>query len=386
MNASMLESALLQTHFDVIPFGIYVVDVATYEIVFVNRHFRETMGTVEGRTCHAVLYDEAAPCLHCRIPELLTPDGKPNGVTVIYDHYNDHEERWFQMQEKTMGWPDGRVVKYSIAVDISELKEMQNRLAEAHAELAIRNKELSVQNRILQENIELREHVERIARHDLKAPLSALVGLPQVLLDNYDLPEEAANVVRLIEQAGHTMLEMLNQSLVLFRLETGTYVLAPKAVELADMVRRTAARLAAMPLARERSLRTTLAGQPLLPTDRLEYQGDALLLGPMLQNLVVNALEAAPAGGVVAIDLRPEAERIVIAVTNPGEVPASIRDRMFEKYVTLGKRGGTGLGAYSASLAARAHGGSLVLDASVAGYTTVRVILPRREVVGGSPA
>ncbi|EFL52279.1 histidine kinase [Solidesulfovibrio fructosivorans JJ]] len=377
MNASMLESTLLQTHFDVIPFGIYVVDVATYEIVFVNKHFRDSMGVVEGRTCHEVLYDQTAPCLHCRIPELLTPDGKPNGVTVVYDHYNERDEHWFQMQEKTMGWPDGRVVKYAIAVDISELKETQNSLAEAHAQLAINNKELEARNKILQENIELREHVERIARHDLKAPLSALVGLPQVLLDNYDLPEAAADVVRLIEQAGHSMLEMLNQSLVLFRLETGSYVLAPKPVDLADLTRRTAARLAGMPVARGRVIRTTLDGRPLTPRDHLEYKGDGLLLGPMLQNLLVNALEAAPSGNDVAVDLRPQPDRVVIAMTNPGEVPEAIRDRMFEKYVTMGKRGGTGLGAYSAMLAARAHGGGIALDASVPGQTTVAVTLPR---------
>jgi diguanylate cyclase (GGDEF)-like protein len=66
----------------------------------------------------------------------------PNGVTAVYDHYSERDERWVQLQEKTMGWPDGRVVKYSIAVDISELKETQNRLAEAHAELALKNREL----------------------------------------------------------------------------------------------------------------------------------------------------------------------------------------------------------------------------------------------------
>ena len=379
MNASMLESALLQTHFDVIPFGIYVVDVATYEIVFVNRHFRETLGAAEGSRCHEVIFGESAPCLHCRIPELLADTGMPNGVTVIYDHYNEREEHWYQMQEKTMGWPDGRVVKYAIAVDISELKETQNRLAEAHAELAIRNKDLSAQNRILQENIELREHVERIARHDLKAPLSALIGLPQVLLDNYDLPAEAEKVVRLIEQAGHSMLEMLNQSLVLYRLETGAYDLTPAPLDLADMVRRTAARLSTMSVARGHAIRLTRNGLPLTPGDSVPCDGDALLLDPMLQNLLVNALEASPPDGEVGIDIRDEdPDFLTVAMANQGEVPSTIRERMFEKYVTMGKRGGTGLGAYSAALAARAHGGGVALDAASPGRTTVTVRLPRR--------
>jgi signal transduction histidine kinase len=379
-SGSMLESALLQTHFDVIPFGIYVVDVATYELVFINRHYRQSLGAVEGGLCYRVLYDNDIPCLHCRIPQLLTPEGRPNGCTAIYDHYNERDESWSQIQEKAMGWPDGRVVKYAIAVDISELKETQNRLAEAHAELAIRNRELAGQNVVLKESMELREHVERIARHDLKAPLSALIGLPQVLLENYDLPPEATQIVGLIEQAAHSMLDMLNQSLVLYRLETGSFVLTPRPLDILDLACRTCARLSSMSIARGRSLETTLAGGVVPPGARVDFAGDDLLLGPMLQNLIINALEASPEGGQVVVDVQSGPADIRIVVANAGEVPPEIRPKMFDKYVTLGKRGGTGLGAYSAALAAKAHGGDIRLDADVPGRTTVVVSLPR---VGG---
>ena len=383
MNVSMLESALLRTHFDVIPFGIYVVDVATLDLVFVNRHFREQMGEIGDRKCHDVIYASQTPCPHCPIGELLDPDGKPNGRTVIFDHYNERDERWCQLQEKAMGWPDGRVVKYSIAVDISELKETQNRLAEAHAELALRNRELAAQNRMLKENIELREHVERIARHDLKSPLSALVGLPRILLDEFDLPERATALVRLIEQAGQAMLEMLNQSLVLYKLETGSYVLDAREMDLVELALGVATRLAAAPVAQKRRIRVTLAGREPVAGDTLPFWGDVLLCGPMLQNLVQNALEAAPPDTEVTVDLIPGQDRIGIAVTNQGEVPQAIRSRLFEKYVTMGKRGGTGLGAYSALLAARAHGGGISLDDSRPGATTVTVTMPSGQV--GAP-
>ncbi|WP_231584029.1 PAS domain-containing sensor histidine kinase [Desulfovibrio sp. TomC] len=373
----MLESALLQTHFDVIPFGIYVVDVATYELVFINRHYRESLGPVEGGACYKVLYDNDAPCLHCRIPQVLTAEGMPNGQTAIYDYYNERDEKWAQIQEKAMGWPDGRVVKYAIAVDISQLKDTQNRLAEAHAELAIRNRELARQNTALMANMDLREHVERIARHDLKAPLSALIGLPQVLQENYDLPPEAAHIVGLIEQAAHSMLDMLNQSLVLYRLETGAFVLTPHPLDILDLASRTCARLCAMAISRGRTLETTLSGGAVPAGARVEYAGDDLLLGPMLQNLLVNALEASPDGGRVAVDVQPGPQAIRLVVTNVGEVPPEIRSRMFDKYVTVGKRGGTGLGAYSAALAAKAHGGDIALDAGVPGHTTIIVTLPR---------
>jgi len=382
MNASMLESALLRTHFDVIPFGIYVVDVTSLELVFVNKHFRERMGEAVNGKCYEVIYASDGPCPHCRIAELLTPQGMPNGKTVIYDQYNEHDERWCQLQEKTMGWPDGRVVKYSIAVDISELKETQNRLAEAHAALALRNRELADQNRILQENIHLREHVERIAKHDLKAPLSALIGLPRLLLDNYDLPDEAAHMVRLIEQAGQNMLEMLNQSLILYKLETDTYALASKPLDLLELVREVVGRLAGSSLGQMRRVRVSLDGREPGPGERLVFPGDPLLCRPLLQNLLQNALEATPVGGEVCVDVRSGQDAVAIALTNPGEVPEAIRGRMFEKYVTLGKRGGTGLGAYSAALAARAHGGRVQLDASRPGATTVLVTLPTGQDAG----
>ncbi|MFZ5812919.1 MAG: histidine kinase dimerization/phospho-acceptor domain-containing protein, partial [Thermodesulfobacteriota bacterium] len=240
MTGDMLESALLETHFDVIPFGIYVVDVATLDLIFVNRHFRDRLGDLAGRKCHEAIYESPQPCLFCKIRQLVDRDGLPNGKTYIFEHFNDKDDRWYQLQEKSMSWPDGRVVKYSIAVDITELKEAQNRLAEAHAELALKNRELARRNELLQENVRLREHVDRISRHDLKTPLNALVGIPPLLASGYGLNPEGVKLVHLIEDAGITMLNMINRTFDLYRLETGTYTLEPVPVNLAAVVRKAA--------------------------------------------------------------------------------------------------------------------------------------------------
>lgn len=138
----MRENALFESHFDLIPFGIYVVDVANYDLVYSNRAFNDSFGNHVGRTCYRVLYERDTPCCNCCLGDLLTPDGLPNGHTRVFEHFNEVDDCWYQMQVRTMTWPDGRVVKYSIAVDISALKDIQNRLAEAHAELALKNLEL----------------------------------------------------------------------------------------------------------------------------------------------------------------------------------------------------------------------------------------------------
>ncbi|MGE4296501.1 MAG: GGDEF domain-containing protein [Desulfovibrionaceae bacterium] len=136
------EKLLFESLYDVIPYDTYVVDVRTHEIVFVNRAFADSHGDLTGTICHSSIYEEDTPCIHCKMGELVNKDGYPNGKTIIFEHFNAVDDHWYQMQEKALVWPDGRTVKCSIAVDVSEMKETQNRLAEAHAELAMKTKEL----------------------------------------------------------------------------------------------------------------------------------------------------------------------------------------------------------------------------------------------------
>lgn len=165
----MMENALFESHFDLIPFGIYVVDAATCRIVYSNRAFYEHFGQHGGKLCHEALYERAEPCPWCRLDELLTPQGLPNGETRVFEHFNESDDRWYQMQVRAMTWPDGRVVRYAIGVDISELKDTQNRLAEAHARLALTNIELA-----------------RLSTTDMLTGLANRQHTEQLLLDGLD--------------------------------------------------------------------------------------------------------------------------------------------------------------------------------------------------------
>jgi signal transduction histidine kinase len=94
----------------------------------------------------------------------------------------------------------------------------------------------------------------------------------------------------------------------------------------------------------------------------------------MLSNILKNAVEASPDGESIAVSLSNSSPRAV-RVRNSGEVPDSIRDRFFEKYVTSGKERGTGLGTYSAKLIAETQGGGIRLDSSEPGCTTIEIQL-----------
>ncbi|MEF2229697.1 MAG: sensor histidine kinase [Pseudodesulfovibrio sp.] len=97
-------------------------------------------------------------------------------------------------------------------------------------------------------------------------------------------------------------------------------------------------------------------------------------------NLVKNAIEASPREGYVTINCQTEPGAVRIIIHNAGAVPEAIRGRFFEKYATMGKSCGTGLGTYSAQLIAKAHGGHIELATSEADGTTVSISLPRCDI------
>ena len=143
MGFRMIEGDLFKSLFDVIPFDVYVVDVSNYEIIYMNKKMMQSRGNFIGEICYERIYGEQKPCMFCKIPLMLdSRDSKPLDKTVVFELFNPVDDRWYQLQEKVITWPDGRTTKYSIAVDITELKETQNRLAEAHAQLSLKNREL----------------------------------------------------------------------------------------------------------------------------------------------------------------------------------------------------------------------------------------------------
>ncbi len=114
-----------------------------------------------------------------------------------------------------------------------------------------------------------------------------------------------------------------------------------------------------------------------------------MLCYSLFQNLIKNACEAAPAASKISITLLDQ-NPLRIVFENQGAVPAEIRERFFEKFVTSGKQGGTGLGTYSAKLLTEAQKGTLELAVNdTTNTTTITVVLPRtglQNTIGSAQA
>lgn len=226
----------------------------------------------------------------------------------------------------------------------------------------------------LREAARLKEDVERIMRHDLKSPLTTVVSLPRLLLMDGNLDEGQRDMLRRIEDAGYTLMAMVNLSTALFRMERGNYELRPEGMDLAAVARKVLAGFAETADMRRIGLKLLVDGRE--SDAPFPWHGEELLCHSMLANLVDNALDASPRGGEVRVLVAGRSEGGVrVDVVNEGEVPPELGERFFEKYATAGKARGTGLGTYSARLIARAHGGDITMR-SRGGTVAVSVALP----------
>jgi signal transduction histidine kinase len=248
----------------------------------------------------------------------------------------------------------------------------------------LRLEELNAQNmaQLRQQNEELhlaqifREEVEHITRHDLKGPLNIVIALPDVMAEmGRNLTREQRRDLGMIRDAGRKMLSMINSSLDMFRLERGMYKLKPGQVDLAALVREVIEHLGSLADVKKLHVRTLVDGRDLRTDETFLVSGEKLLLYSMVTNLMKNAMEASPEGGDVAVFLERNGGT-TLRIRNRGAVPVEVRDRMFSKFATFGKTGGTGLGCYSAKLVAQAHGATIGLQEDDPGCTSIAIRFP----------
>ena len=229
-----------------------------------------------------------------------------------------------------------------------------------------------------------REDVENITRHDLKGSLAAIVGMVQSLANDDSMKSKHVDQLRLVEETALQVINMVGLSNELYKIEAGRFSLKATPVDVGNILHRlvTLSRSAFA----DKRLAISVDTDSLVGVELPMAQGDAILCYSLFQNLIKNACEAAPPSSRVVVTLKDE-NPLRVTIDNTGAVPAEIRERFFEKFSTSGKRGGSGIGTYSARLLATAQRGSVAMDTSDPdNCTTLTITLPRHVFELTQPA
>jgi signal transduction histidine kinase len=255
-------------------------------------------------------------------------------------------------------------------------RELLVELERAHNDLSSRNEELQLKKTLAQTLV-----------HDLKSPLSAILG-------NLDLLEMRSEeslryLVRRSKQGAARMLKMIMNLMDVEGLEEGRLIPSIKDLDATDLVKRALAEAESAAAQKKVSLILDADGEVMM-------EADPALLRRVVDNLLSNAIAKSPAGGHITVVVRMREEGGEISVSDEGEgIPEQYREKIFEKYAQVemkqaGKSNNRGLGLTFCRLAVEAHGGTIWVDEAPAGGARFRLILPavlqqqEREMAGAT--
>lgn len=195
---------------------IYVADMETHELLFVNAYTRALYHAREGQRCwEAIQAGQTGECPFCTNAHLMK-NGFPTG-TYTWEFQNTRTGRWYYLQDQAIRWTDGRWVRLEIATDITELKQVQADLQQAKiaAEAADRAKSIFL------------THMS----HELRTPLNAILGFTQLLAEAANLTHEQREDLKMMQRNGDRLLTLINAALRMSELdeEPATAQVAPVA-------------------------------------------------------------------------------------------------------------------------------------------------------------
>lgn len=203
--------------------------------------------------------------------------------------------------------------------------------------------------------------------HDLRNPLAAIRGSAEVLLDANLDPAQARRVTLNIRRAAGRIQELLADLSAVSRGQT-------RATESCDLGRLLAEACDAAGLADHNGIHI-LWDVPAgidVPVQRAR-------MGAVFQNLLTNALEAMPEGGTIRIAARETRDHVQVEVEDTGSgIPDEIRSRLFEPFVSAGKKNGLGLGLWVSRQTVRDHAGELWAEPAKGGRFVMSLPLGAR--------
>jgi len=255
---------------------------------------------------------------------------------------------------------------------------LRERAARADAEQAQRL--LSAQNERLVEADRLKDEFVALISHDLRTPLTSIMGYIELSLDDeLDAPldPERRSYLEVVSRSSGRLLRLVDDLLFVARLQSGRLDLTRSRLDLMEIARQSAEEVRAR--AEAKAIEVVVDADEPVP-----IEGDRGRLFQLLDNLVSNAVKFTPDGGRVELRVSRDGEAILeVCDTGVGfteEEAARVFERFYRTEAAVERQiPGTGLGLFIAHAITAAHGGQISAHPREGGGALFRIRLPLAE-------
>ncbi|MDZ7718221.1 MAG: HAMP domain-containing sensor histidine kinase [Balneolaceae bacterium] len=257
----------------------------------------------------------------------------------------------------------------------TELSKLNNELASAQRELAKKTTELQKLN-------ELKNEMLGMASHDLRNPLSAIMSLSELMLDEEDadyqnLSEEQKEFLKQIHKSSQFMLSIIEDMLDISRIESGKIKLDLDLIDLVQLADHSVS------MNRRLAEKKDIYLEFKEPAENIEIKADAHKLEQVLNNLITNAIKFSHASTHVTVQIRRDDDSsVILSVEDEGQgIPEQEQEKLFKPFSKLSVKAtagetSTGLGLAISRRIVEAHGGEIWVESEVGKGSTFYVRLP----------
>ena len=267
---------------------------------------------------------------------------------------------------------EGRAgVLMALGIETGDFEQLEDRqkMVDLVAQKIIRAVELHN----LRESLIKRERLSAIGQmlstivHDIRGPVNTIYGFMDLVADEATTPEERREFSRIIRQEIQSLMNMVTEVLDFAKGKTS---ILPRKTSVKKLMERFKPRLEQMCRSFQTRLHLNVQSRQILYADEEK-------LVRVFYNITKNAIEAMGDGGEMFIRIQDDDGYVVFEFqdTGPG-IPPEIQEKLFESFVTGGKKSGTGLGLAIVKKIVDEHRGHIELESAMGKGATFRIKIP----------